>query len=124
MGQIPPASRTIFASACLSAWEATALGVTPKINADRQKYWGHWRCFTAITQTDPFLCPTRVSPIERDIVVGAFASLVRQCVYGRGKQIKVSGVSDALSAISKTIELAGEPSPLYRKDSTYHLAIA
>ena len=113
----------MFASACLSAWEATALGVTPKVNADRQKYWRHWRSFTAITQTDPFLCPTKVSPIERDIVVGAFASLVRQGVYGRGKQIKVSGVSDALSAISKTIELAGEPSPLYRKDSTYQLAI-
>ena len=108
----------MFASACLSAWEVTTLGVTPKTNADRQKYWGHWRTFSAITHTDPFLCPKKVCPIERGIVIGAFATLVRQGVYGRGKNINVSGVSDALSAISKTIKLAGQPSPLYRKDKT------
>ena len=78
MGRIPPASRTIFASACLSAWEATTLGVTPKTNADRQKYWRHWVAYTTITGTDPFLNPNKVDELKQDIVVGAFAALVRK----------------------------------------------
>ena len=123
MARVPPSSRTMFISACLSAWEATTLGVTAKTNADRQKYWRHWATFAALTQTDPFLDPDKVGCIERDILVGAYAALVRRGTYGRGRQIKVSSVTDALSAISKTIELAGKPSPLYRKDNAYHLAI-
>ena len=112
----------MFASACLSAWEATTLGVTSKTNADRKKYWPHWTAFTTITQTDPFLDLKTVYDIERDIVVGAFAAL-RRGIYGRGEKIKVSGVTDVLLAISKTIELAGKPSPLYPKETTYQLVI-
>ena len=123
MGRIPPTSRAMFASAVLSAWEATALGVTTKNTHDRQKYWRHWTAFTTLTQTDPFLNPSSVSDIERDIVVGAFAALVRRGSYGRGQVIKVSGVTDALAAISKTIELAGKPSPIYRKENKYQLSI-
>ena len=44
-------------------------------------------------------------------------------MYGRGNQVRVQTVSDALSAISKTIELAGEQSPLYRADNRYTLTI-
>ena len=44
-------------------------------------------------------------------------------MYGRGKQIKVQGVTDALASISKTIQLAGEQSPLYRDDKRYQLCI-
>ena len=124
MARVPPSSRTMFISACLSAWEATTLGVTPKTNADRQKYWRHWVVFTTITGTDPFINPNKVDELERDVVVGAFSALVRKGVYGRGKQLKVSSVNDALSTISKTIELAGKPSlTVYRKENHYQLAI-
>ena len=62
-----------------------------------------------------------VPPLERDLVTGAFAARVRTGKYGNGDQIKVSVVSDALAAISKTIELAGKPSPLYRAENKYQL---
>jgi hypothetical protein len=64
-----------------------------------------------------------VDPIIRDTVLTAFAARVRKGYYGRGHQIKVPGVTDALSAISKTIELAGYKSPVYRAPNTYNLAI-
>jgi hypothetical protein len=70
---------------------------------------------------DPFLRNT--PPIERDIALTAFSARVRSGAYGKGAQIKVSGVTDALASISKTIQLAGEPSPIYRAENTYHLAL-
>jgi hypothetical protein len=72
-------------------------------------------------KVDPFLRNT--PPIERDVVVAAYAARVRQGVYGRGHQVRVQTVSDSLSAISKTIELAGEQSPLYRADNRYTLTL-
>ena len=123
MGRISSSSRPMFARACLPAWEATTLGVIAKTNVDRNKYWRHWTTFITLTKTDPFLNPDTVSEIERDIITSAFASLVRKGIYGWGRQVRVSSVTDALSTISKTIELAGKPSPIYRKDSTYQLAI-
>ena len=72
---------------------------------------------------DPFLSPDSVTPLERDIVTGAFAARVRQGVFGLGEQIRVGSVTAALSAISKTIELAGQPSPLYRGEQKYQLPI-
>jgi hypothetical protein len=45
-------------------------------------------------------------------------------VYGRGNQVKVQTVTDALSAISQTIQLAGQRSALYRNDQKqYNLTI-
>ena len=44
-------------------------------------------------------------------------------MYGRGTQVKVSTVTDALAAISKTIELAGKRSPLYRDKEKYNLPL-
>ena len=41
--------------------------------------------------------------------------------YGRGNQIEGSGVSDALAAISKTIDMAGKPIQLYRAENKYQL---
>jgi hypothetical protein len=67
---------------------------------------------------------TNTPPFERDAVVCAFAARVRTGVYGRGNTVKVQTVTDALSAISQTIQLAGERSPLYRTDQKqYNLAI-
>ena len=41
--------------------------------------------------------------------------------YGRVQIIRVGGVSEALAAVSKTIELAGQSSDLYRGDNKYQL---
>jgi hypothetical protein len=57
------------------------------------------------------------------MVLTAFAARVRQGYYGRGDQIKVKNVTDAMVAISKTIELAGYKSPVYRANNNYNLQI-
>ena len=113
---------TGFLRDCFSAWGAAANGVTPKTHASWQKYWGHWVQYATRAGIDPFLGPT-VAPIERDIVTGAFAARVRSGSYGLGHRVKAGSVTDALSAISKTIELAGRPSQLYRSDGKYQLFI-
>ena len=41
--------------------------------------------------------------------------------YGRGQRIRVGGASEALTAVSNTIKLAGKPSALYRGDKKYQL---
>ena len=104
---------------CLLARQAAANGVTAKTNTTRQKYWQHWTAFAQAAGVNPLL--SNVPPIERDVVTGAFAARVRSGHFGNGGTIKVAGVTDALAAISKTIELAGQPSPLYRADKKYQL---
>ena len=118
MDRMPSAERSPFLRDCLSAGEAAANGVTTKTNATRQKYWRHWTQYVTVADIDPFLGPS-VPPLERDIVTGAFAAWVRTGSYGNRDTIKVSGVTDALAAISKTIKLAGKPSQLYRAENEY-----
>lgn len=119
MARMQCTERALFLRDCLSAGEAAAHGVTVKTNATRQKYWRCWEQYAGMAGVDPFL--QHVDPMERDIITGAFAARVRTGQYGNGSQIKVAGVSDALAAISKTIELAGQPSPLYRAENKYNL---
>jgi hypothetical protein len=69
------------------------------------------------------LLVTDMDPIIQDTILTTFAARVRRGYYGRCHQIKVQGVTDALAAISKTIELAGYKSPVYRSPNTYNLAI-
>jgi len=89
----------------MSAWDAIDNGVVAQTTRDRKKYWSHWSRYAAAFRCNEFL--TDVSPIERDIIVTAFAARVKSGFYGRGNPVKVKTVTDALSAISKTIELAG-----------------
>jgi hypothetical protein len=105
----------------MSAWRAVTNGVVAKTAKDRSKYWKHWSQYASLCRVDPFL--NNVPAIERDIVLTAFAARVRTGAYGRGAKIKVSGVTDALASISKTIQLAGQPSPLYRAENVYHLPL-
>ena len=61
--------------------------------------------------------------MERDLVVTAFAARVRTGAFGRGKQVSAGEVRSAIAAISKTIELVGERSPLYQADNKYVLQL-
>ena len=119
MARMQGSKRTVFLRDCLSAGEAASHGVTPKTDSVRQKYWHHWEQYARDAGVDPFL--DSVPPLERDVVTGAFAAWVRTGKYGIGRQIKVDSVTDALAAISKTIELAGKPSPIYRAENKYQL---
>jgi hypothetical protein len=95
--------------------------VVPKTTQDRQKYWTHWCQYSSLFNVHPFL--HNVSPLTCDIIVCAFAAKVRRGTFGQGHQIKVQGVTDALSAISQTIMLAGQLSPIYRSEKIYNLNI-
>jgi hypothetical protein len=121
MDRVPASEKTRIASDILSAWRAVTNGVVAKTAKDRHKYWNHWSKYASLCGVDPFL--TKVPEIERDIVLTAFAARVRTGAYGRGTTIKISGVTDALASISKTIQLAGKPSPLYRAENVYHLPL-
>lgn len=107
----------------VSSWRAITNGVVAKTTKERQKYWGHWCSYAYMCGIDPTLQTTNA--IERDVVVCGFANRVRTGYYGGGNQIRVQSVTTALSAISKTIQLAGKQSPIYRNaEEDYQLAIA
>jgi len=87
----------------------------------REKYWKHWLRYSTGVGIDPLLQNT--DPLIRDIVITAFAARVRTGSYGLKRQITVQSVTQALSAISKTIELAGYRSPVYRSPNVYNLQV-
>ena len=89
---------------------------------DRQKCWDYWCDYANIFTIDPFLSNI-FCPIERDVIVTAFADTVRSGVYSKNTSIKVQGVTDSLTSISNTIKLAGKLIPLYRKEVKYQLII-
>ena len=117
MDRVHPSQQIGVASDILLAWRAVAAGVTPTTTRNREKYWRHWRQYAALCKCDPFL--TTVPSLEREIIVSAFAARVRTGIYGHGHQVQVQTVTDALSAITKTIELAGQLSPIYKADGKY-----
>jgi hypothetical protein len=121
MDRMPHSERSHFVSDCVSSWRAINNGVVVKTSRDRHKYWGHWARYASLCKVDPFL--ENIPNGEKDIILAAFAARVRSGTYGRGTQIKVSGVQDALASITKTIQLAGKESPLYRADGTYTLVL-
>eukprot|EP00957_Ditylum_brightwellii_P000784 61910-Ditylum_brightwellii.AAC.1 len=75
----------------------------------REKYWRHWQQYAKIWHKDPFL--DNASELKQGIILTAFTARVRTGDYGRGHQVHVSSVMEALLAISKTIQLARKHSP-------------
>ena len=53
MDRMPRSERTGFLRDCLSMWESSANAVTPKTNAEGQKYWNHWTNYTTATGNQP-----------------------------------------------------------------------
>ena len=106
---------------CIAAGRAIESGVVAATSRTRQKYWSKWVHYAGTLGVDPLL--QRTHPFVRDITVTAFAARVRSGHFGKKRQIAVQGVSDALSAISKTIELADLQSPLYQAPNKYTLQI-
>ena len=121
MGRIPLAAKINFTRDVIAAGEAIDFGVVAATTKTREKYWQKWCTYAKSVKVDPLLQSTH--PLIRDMVITAFAARVRTGYYGKGRQIRVQGVSDALSAISKTIELAGLKSPVYRSHNKYNLPI-
>ena len=106
----------------MSAWEAINNGVVDDNNKTREKFWQHWKDYTALFRVDPYL--SKCTNVQQIIIITAFAARVRTGYYGKGSTVRVPSVTKALAAISKTIELAGEPSPLYKAEKTYKTPVA
>ena len=121
MGRIPLTPKINFTRDVIAAGEAIDLGVVAATTQTREKYWQKWCLYAKSVKVDPLLQSTH--PLIRDLVLTAFAARVRTGFYGKGRQIRVQGVTDALSAVSKTIELAGLKSPIYRAYNKYNLPI-
>ena len=103
------------------AWREIAYGVTDKTTKTRKKYWEHWSGYCARFAIDPFL--SNESKLQQIIILAGFAARVRTGTYGHGNQVKVQTVTEALAAISKTIELVGEQSPGYQAPNQYKLPL-
>jgi len=121
LGAIPFSTKIAFTRDVILAGEAIDTGVVASTSWTREKYWKAWCSYANSVNVDPLLATTE--PIIRDMVLTAFAARVRQGYYGRGDKNKVQSVTDAMAAISKTIELAGYKSPVYRADNKYNLQI-
>ena len=121
MERIQGTTQVGIACDILLAWGTIADGVTVQTSKTRQKYWKHWTDYCQNCSTDPFL--TGLSPCERAVVITAFTARVRTGAYGRGDPVKVQTVTDALAAISKTCELVGKCSPVYKSEGTYILPV-
>ena len=121
MGAIPFSTKIAFTRDVILAGEAIDAGVVASTSWTREKYWKAWCSYANLVKVDPLL--TTTVPIIRDMVLAAFAARVRQGYYGRGDQIKVHSVTDAMVAITKTIKLAGYKCPVYRDDNKYNLQI-
>ena len=106
----------------LSAWQTIGNGVVDENSRTRIKYWNHWITYTGRFNKDKFLegCTTQ----QQNIIVTAFAARVRTGYYGLGNQVKAKSVADALSAVAKTFELAGKPSPIHQAHETYTTPVA
>ena len=87
----------------------------------RERYWKDWTTYSSQCSTDPYL--SNLSKCEKAIILTAFAARVRTGAFGRGNQVKVSTVTDALAAISKTCQLVGQQSPVYETEGEYILPI-
>ncbi|GFH59971.1 hypothetical protein CTEN210_16447 [Chaetoceros tenuissimus] len=101
----------------LSSWSYIGNGVTAKNEKERAKYWKAWCSYCCSICIDPFL--RGESQLQATIAVAAFAARVRTGSYGLGEQVTVQTVTKAISAITKTIKLAGERSPILTTEGQY-----
>ena len=116
-----PGAKPHLASDVVLAWRAIANGTTAQTASTREKYWACWRRYCSTWKEDPYL--QDAPDLTRTIILTAFAARVRSGFYGRGNEIKVPSVADALASVAKTIELAGKQSPIHRAPDTYTVPI-
>jgi hypothetical protein len=121
MARVQDSRKIGVASDLLLAWRTIADGTTHQTAKTREKYWKDWCAYSTQCTPDPYL--RKLTKCERAILLTGFAARVRTGAYGRGDQVKVQTVTDALAAISKTCQLVGEQSPVYETEGEYILPI-
>jgi hypothetical protein len=106
----------------MSAWSAINNGVVDAATKTRQKYWTHWSNYTKSFGQNPLL--DGLSDMHKLVIITAFAARVRTGHFGRGDQVRVSSIAEALSAVAKTMQLAGKPSPIHETEGIYKIPVA
>lgn len=111
------------ASDILLAWRSITDGITNQTAKTRLRYWQGWQqyCAQFYGPTDHYL--ERTNSAEKAILLTAFAARVRTGAFGRGNQVKVSSVSDALAAITTSAKLVGKQSPVFETEGEYILPV-
>jgi hypothetical protein len=82
----------------------------------------HWKNYCDAFNKNPHL--SDCDPTKQIIINTAFAARVRTDQYRKKRRVQVQSVQQVLvAAISKTIELAGQPSPIYKAEETYKVPV-
>ena len=121
MDRVEGPQKIEFVSDFLLAWRAITNGITSQSSKTREKYWEHWVSYTHQLKTNPYL--KGESKLDQSIIITGYATRVRAGTFGMGNEVKVQSVANALAAVSKTIQLAGECSPIYQDHETYILPV-
>ena len=123
MDRVQGPNKISIACDILFAWRRTiADGVTAQTSRTWEKYWKKWTEYCHECSTDEYLSDCTIC--EKSIILTGFAARVRTGTYGRGDQVKVQSVTDALSAISQTSKLVGQPrSPVYQAEGEYIIPV-
>ena len=106
----------------MSAWQAINNGVVDAATKSRQKYWAHWVEYASAYNQSPLL--DNLSDMHKLVIITAYAARVRTGYFGRGGQVRVPSVTEALSAVAKTLQLAGKQSPIHEADGVYKVPVA
>ena len=118
---VPTAEKTDLTSDILRAWRYIDNGVTDQTSKVRYKYWRHWEEYCRHFNRNPRR--TNKSKLEEGIILADFAVWFKISHYDRKLQVTVQTVSNAISAVSKTIKQAGQQRPVYRAPNKYILPV-
>ena len=96
---------------------AISNGVVDASNITQHKYWRHLCEYVEHLRIKPPLQTTEVKEVI--LATTGFTDRFRRGYYRNGKRVTVQTPQVALSAISKTNDLGGGVSPIYRWDNKY-----
>ena len=117
MARVQGPEKVKLARDFLFAWRAIANGVTHQTSKTQQKYWEHWCSYTHACKSSPDL--QQESTLHKAILLTGFAARVRTGALGLGYEVKVQTVSDAMAAISASLELGGKRSPALKAEGEF-----
>jgi hypothetical protein len=109
MERLPLQQQALYARDFCLADEGFNAGRVAAHSTNRTKHWKRWCSYVQPLGVDPLL--KRSNHTERTRLLSGFAARTQTGYYGRGRQVKASTVSTALTAIGQTIALECERNP-------------
>jgi len=83
----------------------------------QNRYWRHWTSYTSVCGHDPYL--EKADDLTKAIIVMGFAARVRTGACGKGEEVKVQSVREALASVAQTLKLVNKPSFIHQDPTTY-----